>query len=89
MILEANRIEQHTEELQFNGLSLKFFVSLDTSSKNYTVNCKAYDNHHSLLWATELLDQNGKPLTFHSLGAAVTKTRSIFSVYKKESSNVR
>lgn len=82
-MFDTNKIEVHTEELQLNGLIIKFFISLNQDTKNYHVVCKAFDRNKSMLWCTELLDSNGKPLTFYSLPTAVSKTRSTFSVYKK------
>jgi hypothetical protein len=78
-------MEMHTEEIEFQGLSIKFFVKPDPTSKNYVITCKAFNPSRDMLWATELLDETGKPQQFHSLATAVTKTRKIFSVYKKES----
>jgi hypothetical protein len=74
----------HTEEIKFDGLLIKFFVTSDPTTKNYTISCKAYDSSRILLWNTPVLDQNGQPQAFHSLAAAITKSRSIFSIYKKE-----
>jgi hypothetical protein len=77
-------MEMPIEEVLFDGLLIKLFVRSDPDSKHYKISCKAYDRARIMLWCTELLDQNGNPQTFHSIAAAITKSRSIFSVYKKE-----
>ena len=82
--MTSSGMEMPTEEMQLNGLLIKFFVKSDPEAKEYTISCKAYDQSHSLLWSTELLDQSGKPQTFHSLATAITKSRNIFNTYRKD-----
>jgi hypothetical protein len=82
-MIELNTAEVHTEELQLNGLTVKFFVRADDESKGYVVLCKAFDRAHAMLWSTYLLDTTGNPQTFMSLPQAVSRTRAFFSAYKK------
>ncbi|HEY0656597.1 MAG TPA: hypothetical protein VGD65_25865 [Chryseosolibacter sp.] len=82
-MIEVNAPEIHTEELSLNGLTVKFFVKPDEASKGYAVLCKAFDNNHSLLWSTYLLDASGKNQTFLSLPQAIARTRTFFAAYKK------
>lgn len=82
-MIDTTAAEVHTEELQLNGLTVKFFVKPDEQSKGYVVLCKAFDRMHALLWSTYLLDSAGHPQTFVTLPQAVSKTRSFFAAYKK------
>lgn len=76
-------MELHTEEIQVtSSLTLKFYITLDPVLRHYTVSCKAFDRNHCLLWNTELLDEHGRPLTFHSLTTAVSRTRTMFSIWQ-------
>ena len=77
-----SNFEIHTEDIQLNGLLIKFYVILSQPQNHYQVVCKAFDKNNSLLWRTELLDDTGKPLTFHALTTAVSKTRATLAVYK-------
>lgn len=80
---EFTATEVYTEELQLNGLTVKFFVKPDEESKGYVVLCKAFDRAHSMLWNTYLLDATGNPQTFVTLPQAISKTRTFFTAYKK------
>lgn len=74
--------EIHTEQFEVNGVTIKIYLTFNQETNQYTVFCKASDITGSLLWSTEILGKDGKPQTFYSLSQAITKTRSIFQVYK-------
>ncbi len=75
-------MEVHAEDLDVNGRKIRIFISLSEESKTYTVLCKAFDHLGSLLWATDVLGQDGKPQSFHSLTNAISRTRILFGIYK-------
>lgn len=78
--LESKVIVQ-SEDLDFKSMSVKCSI-LSHPGKKYSVLCKAYDQNRSLLWATELLNEDGAILTFDSKEDAWNKAKKIFSVYK-------
>lgn len=80
--LTLHAMEVHAEELDVNGLKIRIYVTLSEITKHYTVFCKAFDLSGALLWATEVLDKNGKPRSFYSLTQAISNTRTLFGVYK-------